>query len=157
MTSKQIIKKYNEICRRKMTIKSHGWTGSRCSIGEMAKKSARTFSQRARYSPALSLINVILAANRDYKKVVEPNIRRIASENKVNSFKQLKALMKRFTPQQFYKFWGHRDKKRYKRLRSVLAVISQKKRNYKIQDEFEAMFRWANETCLAERKNDVIG
>jgi hypothetical protein len=73
--------------------------------------------------PAVSLINVILATNRNYAKVVEPNIVRIKSEGKIKSFFDLKSFMLKSSMYEFYKFWGHRDKNKYDKLKNVLTAI----------------------------------
>ena len=160
-------KKENEICKIVEELGSHILTetshtfktfGS-ITILEAAKKSALKYSNKAKEKPAIVLIHIVLAANRNYNKVVEPNIRKI-EENypELKSIKDLENLLKRKTKKEFFLFWGHKDEKKYKTLTLLLERIQKLKKVYKeVNSDYKIINKWAQNANILEVKKDIIG
>jgi len=73
--------------------------------------------------PAIIFLRVILAANRKYTTHVEPHVNRIIRENpNLRSIDSLKKLIDSKTRDQFYKFWGHRNLKKYNTLVNLIEA-----------------------------------
>jgi len=159
-TDKEICDIVEEIGSHLLTETSHTFkTFGAISILEAAKKSAQKYSNKAKEKPAIVLIDIILAANRNYNKVVEPNIRKI-EENypELKSIEQLENLLNQKTKEEFFQFWGHKDLKKYNTLRSILEKIKELKKRYKeISDDYDIINKWAQNANILEVKKDIIG
>lgn len=91
------------------------------AIGKAAKKMAVEYSDKSKDRPAIKLIEVVLSANRNYTKVVQPHINRIRDEHsEINSFDELYNFLNSKSKQEFFKFWGHKDDKKFNTLTSIL-------------------------------------
>jgi len=160
-------KNENEICSiveelgsQVLTKTSHTYnTYGPITILEAAKKSAQKYSNKAKEKPAIVLIDIILAANRNYNKVVEPNIRKIEENHpELRSIEQLENLLNQKTKEEFFKFWGHKDLKKYNTLRSILEKIKELKKRYnEISDDYDIINKWAQNANILEVKKDIIG
>jgi len=111
----EILEKLKYLGSKELTITGHGYkTFSNIPILESAQKSTLNYSNRSSVKPAIALIDVILAANRNYNKVVEPNINRIQEKYPdLKNFDELNKIINSQTKQEFYLFWGHKDEKKY--------------------------------------------
>lgn len=129
------------------------------TIGEAAKSSANNYALKAMNNPAMALVEVILAANRNYLKVVEPKI--IAAQLKytsIKSFDSLQELMKAKDWKQFADFWGHSDEKKYNTLKAVLdAIVSLRETYPNAENDYELIHNWAINADLKNYKKDSIG
>lgn len=155
---KQIIRIVKKIGNNKLTELSHTYEiYGKIKIVDAADKSTTNYSAKAIRRPAISLIDVVLAANRNYNKVVLPNIRRLEETN-LRNFEQLVIILKEKTRAQFYTLWGHKDKKKYKTLKSILSAIEALKAIYpNSKDDFHLMKQWAKNANLSNKKVDLIG
>ncbi|MBK8396211.1 MAG: hypothetical protein IPL26_13370 [Leptospiraceae bacterium] len=159
-------KKENEICKIVEELGSHILTETSHTFKTFgsitileAKKSALKYSNKAKEKPAIVLIDIVLAANRNYNKVVEPNIRKI-EENypELKSIKDLENLLKRKTKKEFFLFWGHKDEKKYKTLTLLLERIQKLKKVYKeVNSDYKIINKWAQNANILEVKKDIIG
>ncbi len=143
-----------------LTKTSHTYsTYGQITILEAAKRSAINYSNRAKEKPAIIIIEIILAANRNYNKVVEPKIKNIEKNYPdLKSIEQLKNLMERKTEEEFFEFWGHKDKKKYNTLLLVIERFKSLKEKYKdIYDDYEVIKKWAETANKLDVKNDIFG
>ncbi len=112
----EIISIVNEIGELPLKKGSHGFLEvGPIKIGDAAKKSTKNYYKRSRTRPAISLIDIVLAANRKYNKVVAPNISRIEKTD-LNTVQDLKDFLYSKTKEEFFAFWGHTDDKKYNTL-----------------------------------------
>lgn len=156
----EIIRIINYLGQHKLTPKSHSFNDyGEIEILEAATKSAKKYFEKAKLQPAVTLIDVILAANRNYNKVVEPNINRIEKDYpKLKTFDQLQTFITQNTKEEFFKFWGHKDEKKYKTLISILNRVPRLRKKYpESADDYELMNNWARAANLFEYKQDIIG
>lgn len=154
----EILEILNQISQKPLTETSHLYTMNRVlSIKEAAEESASNYSEKAKEKPAIALLSVVLAANRNYNKVVKPNIERI-EETGLANFDQLKEILKNKSQIEFYKFWGHKDEKKYKTLVDLLhATDILKKQNPTVSSDYELLNLWGKNANLLDRENDIIG
>jgi hypothetical protein len=137
---------------------SHGFldVGS-IKIIDAAKSSTANYSERSKTRPAISIIDVVLAAHRNYNKVVAPNIKRIEKTD-LNSIEDLKNLISSKSKVEFYEFWGHKDNKKYNTLKSILESTDEIKTLYRNSNsDFEYFNQWANNVDINNYKLDPIG
>ena len=156
----EILEKLKYLGSKELTITGHGYkTFSNIPILESAQKSTLNYSNRSALKPAIALIDVILAANRNYNKVVEPNINRIQEEYPdLNNFNELNKIINTQTEQEFYLFWGHKDEKKYNTLKNVLSKINELRViNPNLTDDFTLMNNWAMNANILNYKSDPIG
>ena len=110
------------------------------------------------FQPAIIFLRVVLAANRKYNTHVKPNIDRIIKENKgLSSFDSLKKIINSKTQEEFYKFWGHRNLKKYNTLINLLEAVELLRKKYKIYDDFKLLNKWASEIDIYNYESDIIG
>ncbi|MBL0736976.1 hypothetical protein JI750_08790 [Flavobacterium sp. GN10] len=160
ISKEEILRKLNELGSKNLTKTGHGFSSfGAIPIIKSSQKSTIGFSAKSKEKPAIGLIDIVLSANRNYNKVVEPNIKRIEeSYPDLKNFTQLKELMANLTQNDFYNFWGHKDEKKYKTLKNILKSIDQlKKENPLITDDFVLINEWGTKTDLINYKTDPIG
>jgi len=128
-------------------------------IRDAANHSTKKFTKIWKNKPALALIMVVLAANRNYNVVVQPNLKRIEDEiPSLKSFKQLSLLLKEKSKTEFYTLWGHDDAKKYNTLKNILSKIELIRKKYPgNKDDFELMNRWGKDADLSTYKGNPIG
>ena len=146
-----------ELSQALLTETSHTFSKiGRIKIIDAATNSYNTYSDQAQSFPAIALIEVILAANRDYNKHVLPNIIRLKKNYpSLISFKDLEMLTK--DKGQFLKIWGPKDDKKYKTLVDILdAVNSLREKNPDVSD-YQILNNWANTININKYANDSIG
>ncbi len=127
------------------------------TILEASKIHANDYTDHSKQRPAVSLIEVVLSANRSYVRHVLPNIMRIKNDSDIASFKDLTNLIDLIGVDSFYKFWGHRHAQKLSVLINVLNAADQLKHKYKTEDDYEVMNKWANDVDLYNYRNDSIG
>lgn len=160
LSTSKISEKVKELGAKKLTKTGHGFSSfGEISISESAQLATSNYSAKAKIKPAVALMDVVLAANRNYNKVVEPKIRRIELEHPdFKTFDQLNHLIKTKTKEEFYHFWGHKDDKKYRTLINILQKIDVLKiANPQIKTDYEVMHQWANNADLFNYKTDIIG
>jgi predicted DNA-binding protein with PD1-like motif len=154
----EIISLLENIAQKPLTPTTHIYSDyGEISIKEAAEKSTQNYFEKAKAKPAIALLSVVLAANRNYNKVVKPNIERIEKTDLI-TFDQLRGIIFTKSKQEFYLFWGHKDEKKYNTLIKLLEAIDElKKVNPEIKDDFEILNFWGVNQDLLNRKNDIIG
>ncbi len=145
----EIIKKLGEY---PLTKSGHGFReGIRESIFESATKSIKNYTDLSKKKPALGLISVVLAANRNYNRVVEPNLINIERDcPKLSFFSELKEMINKIGDEKFYELWGHKDKKKLDTLKEILDIIFKLKEKDTNLSDFEVMNKWANKANFEE-------
>lgn len=156
----EILKKLEHIGKQNLTSTGHGHKefGS-IPISESSQRSTLTYSDRFKKKPAIGIIDVVLAANRNYNKVVEPHLKRIEREYPdLKNFKELRDILNSKTKEEFYLFWGHKDEKKYNTLKKILLSVEElKKQNPTIIDDYTLMNTWGTNADLSNYKADIIG
>lgn len=108
--------------------------------------------------PAIILIRVVLAANRNYNKHVRKNLENIkAKYPNLKSFADLNNLLKSKSREEFYELWGHKNQKKYDTLKNLLKAAETLREKYGIQDDFRLMKKWAEDVNINKLQEDEIG
>lgn len=127
------------------------------TILEASKLHSMDYCDHSKQRPAVSLIEVVLSANRSYVRHVLPNIIRIKNDSDIASFNDLTSLIKRNGVDSFYKFWGHRNAQKFSVLTNVLDAAALLKIKYQVEDDYEVMNMWANDVDVSNYTKDSIG
>jgi hypothetical protein len=137
---------------------SHGYLDvGPIRIIDAAISSTNNYSTRSKTRPAISVIDVVLAANRNYNKVVAPNVKRIEKTD-LNSIDDLKVMLSSKPIEEFYEFWGHKDLKKYNTLNSIIDAVDVIKEMYPNQKtEYDYINQWAINVDINNFKSDPIG
>lgn len=108
--------------------------------------------------PAIIFLRVVLAANRKYNTHVEPHINRIIKEYpNLKSIQSLKNIVTSKSRDEFYKFWGHKNLKKYNTLLNLIEATDQIRLKYKISDDYSLMYKWAEDVDIFNYESDLIG
>ena len=155
-----ILSVLNRLGTKKLTSTGHGYCKDReIPIRQAAEESASSYSDKSKEKPAISLLMVVLSANRNYCKVVSPKIKEI--ENKcpeLKSFVQLSEKLCTKSKEDFFAFWGHKDEKKYCTLKNLLIKIKELQKIYPAaKDDFDLMNHWGKNADLHNIKQDIIG
>jgi len=159
LTKENVIQTVHRLGESKLTPTSHlhSLHGDK-KIIEAAREYTKGYSDRARLRPALGLIEVVLAANRSYNLHVKPHIERIEKTTDLNTFDQLTDLIKELERDEFYKFWGHKNEKKFDVLNSILGTVTILRKRYPTsKDDFDLMTNWAKNVDLKNYESDIIG
>lgn len=161
-TSKNdIITKFNKLGRAKLTETGQGYQTYKDSLISLAAyKSAQDYTKKTKDAPAISLIEVVLSANRNYNLIVEPRVRCIRLKYPhLKTFKDLHKIIKTKSEDEFYDFWDYKDNKKYNTLKSILNVISTLRIQYTeaADDDFKLIHNWAKKVNLSKIQEDPIG
>ncbi len=134
-----------------MRPSSHGYKDfGQVSILEAAKKQAGINLSNGDSTPAaIRVIAVVLAANRDYNKQVEPHVKRMANEMPHLTFERLHKLVASTNYVEFKKVWGHKDEKKFNLLSDLLNAIEQFMGTG--QSDLDAMTQWAKAANTNDR------
>ncbi len=120
--------------------------------------SYKDYYNQAKDLPAIALIEVVLAANRNYNKVVLPNIIRLKKEfPSLVTFDDLNNLLSSTTKEGFFKIWGHKDDKKYQILLNITDEINTLKKHNPNKSDYEVMNNWAKTIDITVYNTEVIG
>lgn len=144
---------------KRLTPTSHNFNHyGAITIIDAANASHQNYNNQAKNLPAIALIEVVLAANRNYNKVVLPNVVRLKKEHAhLVSFNDLNRLLSSKTKEEFFKIWGHKDDKKYQILLNILQEINTLKKDNPNKSDYEVMNNWANTIDINVYNNEVIG
>jgi hypothetical protein len=156
-----IIDMIQRLGESKMTPSAHGWEAvGPVSINEAVETALHVHSQRATQEPVIALVDVVLAANRNYNKQVLPRIIRFRTDPlRPRSFKELHRLMMEETFEGFcHRCYFHNSKKKYQVLKNLLAAIDELRLLFpEINDDYSLLHQWAKQVDLLNLQEDVIG
>jgi hypothetical protein len=125
-------------------------------IIDAAKMTSENYLKYGKERPALAIIEVILAAHRDFANAVKPHINRLEQEG-LTSLDELSEILNSKTRNEFFDYWGHHDNKKYETLTEVLKRIQLLKiSNPEIKGDYAILNHWAK-TANLKLKEDVIG
>lgn len=157
-SEEEVLTILKKIAEKPLTETAHAFSDyGAISIGEAAGKSTKNYSDKAKLKPAIALLTVVLSANRNYNKVVKPNIE-IIEKTDLATFDQLNELLKVKSQREFYTFWNHKDEKKYKTLKNLLVAIDQLKEVYpNAKSDYEILNLWGKNADLLNIENDIIG
>lgn len=143
-----------------MTKSAHGYQEGRIeTIMAAAKRGTENYTKNSQSSSAIAIMDVILAANRDYNKQVEKHVGRMRKEYPALTLKKLAEKVKEVgTAKKFKDVWGHNDEKKFQTLKSVLAIFIPRLKNIdKPEEDFRVVAEWAANAKLSEMYQDQIG
>ena len=80
---------------------------------------------------AIAVMGIILGANRNWERVVQPNLEKIKSEYQNMTFDMLQNLIKTHNYVEFADVWGHKDAKKYETLSNLVSAILKLKKRIK--------------------------
>lgn len=146
--------------RAQMTESAHGYRkGAGETIRDAAERGRGTFTINSQSSSAIAIMDVILAANRDYNRQVLGNINRIRASYKSLTIKQLEKMVKAAgTAGKFKEIWGHNDERKFQILTQILAVFVPRLQDTNSpEDDFKVMSDWARNADLSSMSNDPVG
>lgn len=104
----------------------------------------------------IAIMDVVLAANRNYEKQVQPHIRRMKTDFPSLSLTELNELLTAHDYQSFKTVWGHADEKKFNTLKALVAqLLAMKRRNR--EDEYALLHQWAVQADCENQKNDPLG
>jgi hypothetical protein len=151
----------NRLGDEKLTSTGHGYMDvGAISIIDASNQSTKNYTKDSVEKPAMALLSVVLAANRNYNKVVEPNlIKIIKGYPNLKTLNQLSEIIESKTEQEFFEFWGHKDRKKYSTLQRLLSTINKDLRELypKSINDFELMKNWGDNVDLINYEEDIIG
>ena len=160
ISTEKVLAVLDRIGKEPLTSTGHGHEiYGNITIKEAAEKSTSDYTSKFQIKPAIGVLSVVLAANRNYNKVVEPNLRKIEEEKpNLKAFQQLSKIISEKTQDEFYEFWGHKDKKKYDTLKNILLAVEELRKKYpNTKDDFDLMNKWAVNADLPNYNKDIIG
>ena len=147
-----------ELGNKKMKEGCHGFRDySDKTIREAARLQLN--KPKSENNAAISVIGVVLGANRNWEKVVRPNLDSLKDSQKYGSmtFEQLEGLLIAINFEGFKEVWGHRDEKKYNTLKELVAAIRDFAQLHPGLSDFDLMSQWARNAKLENRRTDILG
>jgi len=142
-----------------MRKSSHGFNDyGTMKIIDAAKEQAKRFLENEnKEDVAIRVMSVVLGANRNWEKQVQPHLDRMKKEFPKLTFKDLKNMLSEKDYVQFKEVWGHKDKKKYDVLTALIDRILTFENPNSALDDFGIMKKWAYDAKLSDRKEDRLG
>jgi hypothetical protein len=141
-----------------MRQSSHGFElyGSVPIIEAARCQAERFLSQQSYRNAAIALMDVVLAANRDYNKQVEPHVTRMRKAWPQLTLAELKNWIDASDYVQFKDIWGHKDQKKFAVLGALVdaALALPTKPGW---SDYDRLHAWAMNASLTDRLNDPLG
>lgn len=141
-----------------MTRFSHGFEEYKGeTIGNAARLHASRFSDFSKEFPAIALMDVVLAANRNYRKQVEKHVKRMSKEFADLTLSDLRMKIEANDYKSFKIIWGHADEKKFLTLKRIVEKIFEQANPSSKEEDFRVLKGWADQSNLNYRKTDPIG
>lgn len=141
-----------------MTRFSHGFEEYKGeTIGNASRLHASCFSDFAKQFPAIAVMDVVLAANRNYRKQVEKHVKRMSEQFGSLTLFELKRKIDANDYKSFKKIWGHADEKKFMTLKRIVGKIIEMNAPTSKEDDFKALSDWAQNANLEHWSTDPIG
>lgn len=160
LSNSEIKSRVAYLATQPLTSTSHAYNPSNESvlIREAAQKFSKNYCKTAKTHPAIRLIDVILAAHRNYNKQVKRHVERMLAENEIRTFNQLIQKKESISRSKFYDWWGHRDLQKYTILSEILEVVPLLRTKYpNAGNDFFLMNCWAKDVNIMKLEQDPIG
>lgn len=147
LANEQIINKVKELKNSLMREGSHGFDRyGTIKIVEAISKEKEDYKNGK--NAAISLVGVVLGANRNWEKVVQPNLNCLGKRFPNLTFHELKNMLSEMDWKEFKDVWGHRDEKKYHVLSNLMIqILRYKEKNSKLND-LDLMEKWVKEFDL---------
>lgn len=129
------------------------------TIFESARGSLPKDADKKKFNPAIAIMDVILAAHRDYNNAVEEHVTEIKKNYPHLTINGLDKLIQKYpTALLFKKVWGRNEPDKYQTLRAVVTkVLPMLNGKDDIDNDIEKMHDWAVNANLENHKSDPIG
>ncbi|MCS6477379.1 hypothetical protein [Burkholderia thailandensis] len=144
----------------RMTRTAHGYcVGSEETILAAAERGARDYTTRSRKSSAIAIMDVVLAANRDYNRSVKCHVDDMCERYGHLTLKQLRAKVNAAgSASEFKKVWGHNDARKFEILRALLKTfIARLGRRDTVENDFQVISEWARTADVSTMAQDPVG
>ncbi|MBB2919327.1 hypothetical protein [Cupriavidus alkaliphilus] len=143
----------------KMTSTSHGYLlGTDETILEAALRGAANYTTKSQASSAIAIMDVVLAANRDYNRVVKGHVIAMRERFGRLTIKQLGEMVGAATASEFKNVWGHDDARKFEILKALLEIfIPRLKRIDTPENDFLVVSEWARTAQLSNKAQDPVG
>ena len=140
-TDKQIIDKVTRLGNAQMRVGSHGfhdYKGMKI-IDAATRQLQKTGDDK---NAAIAIIGVVLGANRNWEKVVQPNLERLRKTYPELTFLKLRDMLSTMDWRTFSAIWGHSDKKKYDTLTKLVAQILKYSKENSTLNDLQLMNKW---------------
>ena len=154
-----IVSKIGQLGDAMMTSTSHGYCpGEDETILKAALRGAENYTAKSRASSAIAFMDVILAANRDYNRVVKGRVTAMRERFGRLTIKQLGAMVDAASANEFKNVWGHNDASKFEILKTLLEIfIPRLKRLDTPENDFLVVCEWARAAQLSNMDQDPVG
>ncbi|MFM0330124.1 hypothetical protein [Paraburkholderia strydomiana] len=155
-----VASKIAELGDAKMTISSHGYRfGVDETILAAATRGAKGYTKNSRTSPAIAVMEVVLAANRDYNKAVKPYVDDMRNRYGRLTIKQLGRMVTAAgDASEFKAVWGHNDARKFEILKALLKTFSPRLGQVDTPaNDFMVISAWAKTAHPSTRATDPVG
>lgn len=124
-----------------------------------AQQQAENFANGEGRNAAIVVMEVVLAANRNFNNQVEPYITKVRQKYPFLTFEELNKILSEseMDYKEFAKVWGHKDEKKYKTLKELVKQILEIQSSHPSLNDFETMTMWAKQANPVCRKKDSLG
>lgn len=146
-TEEQVIEIVARLGDAQIQEGSHGFENYKgMKIVEAAKKQAEKFG--CKINAAISVIGVVLGANRNWEKAVQPKLNNLKINHSELTFKKLQNMLSEMNWEEFNKIWGHKDEKKYNVLSNLVGQILDYADKYPTLNDLQLMRQWVKEFDL---------
>lgn len=147
-TQDEVAARVGMLGKQPMKPSSHGYEKyGDVPIIEAAAKQAKEFLSPRHKNAAISLMAIVLAANRNYNRQVEPHVSRMRQNWPSLTLAELKCMVAANNFIQFKDIWGHKDQKKYDVLRQMIDV-SLSLATQPDWSDYDRMHAWAKEVSI---------
>ena len=159
ISEEAIKRKVDDLGNKPLTIFSHGYTGvNGIKLMDSAKESGRDYTKNSKQYPAIAIMDVILAAHRDYNKQVEKHVACLRKNYQDITFKKLKDnYLNKMNYIEFKEVWGHKDEKKYEILKELISAIFKLGNPKSKEEDFLLMKDWAKNSSIDMKVTDPVG
>lgn len=157
MTDQEIIKIVKKLGQCKMRPSSHGYDKTLKGETILCAATKQLKNPKSEMNAAIAVMGVVLGANRNWEKVVAPNLERLRTEKYSQlTFSELQKMLKKMDFKEFEEVWGHRDERKYSVLSELvekIIIFSKRVENANLKD-VQLMKSWVEKFKLADRNKE---
>ncbi len=144
----------------KMTSTSHGYrAGEDETILAAAIRGTRDYTKKSRASSAIAIMDVVLAANRNYNRAVKEHVDDMHKRYGRLTIKQLRVKVDAAgSASEFKTVWGHNDARKFDVLKALLdTFIPDLGQLDTPENDFDVISKWARTAQLPNKAEDPVG
>lgn len=156
---KFILEKLNHIGAAPMTASAHGYKeGQAQTVLSASEESAQRYDTKSKNSPAVAIMSVVLAANRNYNRAVGKHVEGLWKNYGDLTLKGLSRLIENNdSAEKFRNIWGHNDEKKFQVLKDILALFLPELKDIDTpQNDFNVLAQWAENASLLNDDDPVL-